>query len=179
MNGIFLLILAAFAVELSRQILVWLASDSNGSANTYDGRHDGSSALLDRLAQALSVENFDTTKLFMLALAAALASAAVGMVSHLLLGARAFGATVNGYIVFFSALFSGVAWLNFGPPRLTQHEYLLLLIIVLGALSGLFGCILLRTALFDYLDTRFSRPAPRAVERLEAATRRPKKTINS
>jgi hypothetical protein len=180
MNRISLLILAAFAVELSRQILIWLASDPNGQegAKTYDGRHESSSALLDRLAEALSVENFDANKVFLLALASALASAAVGMVSHMLLGSRAFGATVNGYIVFFSALFSGVAWLDFGPRALTQHQYLLLLVVVLGALSGLFACILLRSALFRYLEARLSRPPSRVEERFEAAARRPRKTVS-
>lgn len=177
MNRIIPLILAAFAVEFSRRILIWLATDSNGpeGAKTYDGRHDGGSALLDRLAEALSVENFDTSKLFLLASAAALASAAMGMVSHLLLGGRAFGAAINGYIFFFSALLSGVAWLNFGPRALTQHEYLLLLIVVLGALSGLFGCIVLRSAVFSRLEARLSRTMPRDIERFEAVTRRPRK----
>jgi len=177
MNRIILLILAIFAVELSRRILIWLATDSSrgDGAKTYDGRHDDASALLDRLADALSVENLDSNKLFLLALAAALASAAMGMVSHLLLGSRAFGAAVNGYIVFFFALFSGVAWLEFGPPALTQHQYLLLLIAVFGALSGLFGCILLRSAVFGYIQSRLDGPVPRAEERFEAVTRRPRK----
>ena len=182
MNKLIMLVFAVFSVELARRILIWLATDSNGSdgAATYDGRHDGASALLNRLADTLSIENLDANRLFLLALAAALASVGVGMVAHLLLGNRAFGATVNGYVMFFCALFSGVAWLSFGPGALTQHEHVLLVVAALGALSGLFACISLRSAVFAHLERRLDadpsvRRKPSAKERLAWASRRPEK----